>query len=192
MSSSPSLAYPNAPLNTPATPSIAGDEDEDLMIRTAADIASVANRLQSSTPPTSPTAGDEQAEDPFHEGRAHLRAHVREDSDLSRQLFKSPERKSAAKKQKLPRHEDRDRANSNAPPTLLRHVNTAINLSTSLSTDTLKAHGTSNNATPGHGGDDPDHAAVDLHQDKTFEYNTWGPVAEEDTERALKRMAMLG
>jgi hypothetical protein len=25
----------------------------------------------------------------------------------------------------------------------------------------------------------------------TFEYNTWGPVVEEDTERALKRMAML-
>lgn len=26
---------------------------------------------------------------------------------------------------------------------------------------------------------------------QTFEYSAWGPVAEEDTERALKRMAML-
>lgn len=239
VSSSPSLAYPSAPLNTPATPSIAdGDEEEedgDLMIRSAADIASVANRLQQTTPPTSPGTGDAEdedldeaadAHDPFREGKAHLRAHVRRDSDLTRQLFKSPERHSqrgGAKKHS--RHESlkksalaatQERTNT---PTLLRHVNTVINLSSphqltpSLSTNTLEGSASPSSTypvpapsfntaastvavanvaeTPSGSPDDLNPPHLRTASSQTFEFTTWGPVAEEDTSRALKRMAML-
>ena len=167
VSSSPSLIYPNAPLNTPATQSVAGDD----AMSTAADLEILTDRLQRSTPPISPispSSGPGEADldspsgsgegdndsDPFKEGKAHLRAHVREDAELGRQLFKSPERKRA-----LPKHELLKKyagvTDRSITPTRLSFVTAAA-------------------AAP-----------------PTFEHTTWGPVAEEDTERALKRMAML-
>jgi hypothetical protein len=94
-SSAPSLNYPNVPLNTPATQSTAGDEP----MSTAADLKVITDRLEHTA--VSPSTGDgESDEDPFKEGKAHLRTQVREDADLSRQLFKSPERK-----RPIPKHE---------------------------------------------------------------------------------------
>jgi hypothetical protein len=166
VSSSPSLNYPNAPLNTPATQSIAGDDT----LSTAADIENLADRLQNTTPPVSPPPSTGQGEadslsgegrdddnDPFKEGKAHLRAHVREDAELSRQLFKSPERKRPLSKHELLR-KYAARTDRSITPTRLSFVTVAA-------------------------------AATAMPQ--TFEHTTWGPVAEEDTERALKRMAML-
>lgn len=157
VSSTPSLVYPNAPLNTPATQSVAGDD----AMSTAADIDILADRLQRTTPPVSPTGPSsglgEGDEDPFKEGKAHLRAHVREDAELSRQLFKSPGRKRPVPKHELLR-KYAAAADRSITPTRLSFVTAA--------------------------------AAADA-TSLTFEYNTWGPVAEEDTERALKRMAML-
>jgi hypothetical protein len=147
-----SLNYPNAPLNTPATQSMAGDEP----MSNAADLKVLTDRLEHTT--VSPSTGEgegEGEEDPFKEGKAHLRTHVREDADLSRQLFKSPE-----SKRPVPKHE------------LLRKYGGAADRSvtpTRLRMETAAAA-----AAP-----------------PTFEYDTWSPIAEEDTERALKRMAML-
>ena len=176
VSSSPSLVYPNAPLNTPATQSIAGDSP----MSTAADFEVVTDRLQhsSSSPPARPSSGGpgdllsstgsgegdidiEFDADPFKEGKAHLRALVREDAELGRQLFKSPERKRPLSKHELLR-KYAARTDRSITPTRLSFV-TAV---------AAAAAG----ATPKPG---------------VLEYNTWGPVAEEDTERALKRMAML-
>lgn len=182
VSSSPSLIYPHPPLNTPATQSIAGGDDP---MSTAADFEIVTDRLQRCSSPISPgdqlsnaSSGDididldvELDEDPFKEGKAHLRALVREDAQLGRQLFKSPERRKRA----LPKHEllrkygarTEDRS---ITPTRLSFVTAAA----------ATAAATANAATP----------ATAL-KPGVLEYNTWGPVAEEDTERALKRMAML-
>jgi hypothetical protein len=148
-SSAPSLNYPNVPLNTPATQSTAGDEP----MSTAADLKVITDRLEHTTIP--PSTGDgESDEDPFKEGKAHLRAQVREDADLSRQLFKSPERK-----RPIPKHE------------LLRKYGGAADRSV---TPTRLRIATAAAAAP-----------------PTFEYDTWSLIAEEDTERALKRMALL-
>lgn len=182
VSSTPSLVYPNAPLNTPATQSIAGDSP----MSTAADFEIVTDRLQRSSSPLSPSSGGpdndllssagsssaegdididldvELDDDPFKEGKAHLRAQLREDAELGRQLFKSPERKRT-----LPKHE------------LLRKYGARTDRSitpTRLSVVTAAAGTTPTSATPKPG---------------VLEFTTWGPVAEEDTERALKRMAML-
>lgn len=179
VSSSPSLIYPRAPINTPATQSIAGD---DRMI-TAADFEIVTDRLQrsSSSPPVSPSSGPgddlvssagsgdididlDIDEDPFKEGKAHLRALVREDAELGRQLFKSPERKRPLSKHELLKKYGA-RTDRSITPTRLSVV-TAAAAATAATTA----------ATPKPG---------------VLEYTTWGPVAEEDTERALKRMAML-
>lgn len=183
VSSSPSLIYPNAPLNTPATRSIAGD----VLMSTAADFETVTDRLQrsSSSPPASPSSGpgDDQLssagsgdididldidDDPFKEGKAHLRALVREDAELGRQLFKSPERK-----RPLPKHE------------LLRKYGARTDRSitpTRLSVVTAAAATAATTAAT---------AVATAPKPGVLEYTTWGPVAEEDTERALKRMAML-
>lgn len=158
ISSTPSLLYPNAPLNTPATQSIAGDE----AMSTAADLKNLADRLEHTTPPSSPITGaskstssvEDEDSDPCKEGKAHLRAHVHEDTQLSKQLFKTPERK-----RPIAKHE------------LLRKYATPTDRSV---TPTRLSFVTAAAAAP-----------------PTFEYNSWGPVAEEDTERALKRMAML-
>lgn len=156
VSSSPSLLYPNAPLNTPATQSIAGDE----AMSTAADMKNLADRLERTTPPVSPITGESsnsvegEDSDPFKEGKTHLRAHVREDTELSKQLFKSPERKRPIAKHELLR--------KYAPVTDRSITPTRLSFVTAAA------------AAP-----------------PTFEYTSWGPVAEEDTERALKRMAML-
>ena len=179
VSSSPSLIYPRAPINTPATQSIAGD---DRMI-TAADFEIVTDRLQrsSSSPLVSPSSGPgddlvssagsgdididlDIDEDPFKEGKAHLRALVREDAELGRQLFKSPERKRPLSKHELLKKYGA-RTDRSITPTRLSVV-TAAAAATAATTA----------ATPKPG---------------VLEYTTWGPVAEEDTERALKRMAML-
>lgn len=180
VSSSPSLIYPRAPINTPATQSIAGD---DRMI-TAADFEIVTDRLQrsSSSPPISPSSGPgddlvssagfgdididlDIDEDPFKEGKAHLRALVREDAELGRQLFKSPERKRPLSKHELLKKYVA-RTDRSITPTRLSVVTAAATAATAATTA----------ATPKPG---------------VLEYTTWGPVAEEDTERALKRMAML-
>lgn len=180
VSSSPSLIYPRAPINTPATQSIAGD---DRMI-TAADFEIVTDRLQrsSSSPPVSPSSGPgddlvssagsgdididlDIDEDPFKEGKAHLRALVREDAELGRQLFKSPERKRPLSKHELLKKYGA-RTDRSITPTRLSVVTAAATAATAATTA----------ATPKPG---------------VLEYTTWGPVAEEDTERALKRMAML-
>lgn len=179
VSSSPSLIYPRAPINTPATQSIAGD---DRMI-TAADFEIVTDRLQrsSSSPPVSPSSGPgddlvssagsgdididlDIDEDPFKEGKAHLRALVREDAELGRQLFKSPERKRPLSKHELLKKYGA-RTDRSITPTRLSVVTAAA-----------AAIAATTAATPKPG---------------VLEYTTWGPVAEEDTERALKRMAML-
>ena len=185
VSSSPSLIYPNAPLNTPATRSIAGD----VLMSTAADFEIVTDRLQrsSSSPPTSPSSGgpgDDQVssagsgdididldidEDPFKEGKAHLRALVREDAELGHQLFKSPERKRPLPKHELLRKYGA-RTDRSITPTRLSVVTAAAAAATAATTA----------ATP-----------TTAPKPGVLEYTTWGPVAEEDTERALKRMAML-
>lgn len=184
VSSSPSLIYPNAPLNTPATRSIAGD----VLMSTAADFEIVTDRLQrsSSSPPTSPSSGgpgDDQVssagsgdididldidEDPFKEGKAHLRSLVREDAELGRQLFKSPERKRPLPKHELLRKYGA-RTDRSITPTRLSFVTAAA-----ATAATTAATAAATTPKPG-----------------VLEYTTWGPVAEEDTERALKRMAML-
>jgi hypothetical protein len=181
VSSTPSLIYPDAPLNTPATQSIAGDSP----MSTAADFEIVTDRLQRTSLPLSPSSGGpgddlvssagsgegdndidldvELDDDPFKEGKAHLRAQLREDAGLGRQLFKSPERKRA-----LPKHE------------LLRKYGARTDRSitpTRLSVVTAAAANAAATAATTKSG--------------VFEFTTWGPVAEEDTERALKRMAML-
>lgn len=183
VSSSPSLIYPNAPLNTPATRSIAGD----VLMSTAADFDIVTDRLQrsSSSPPASPSSGpgDDQVSsagsgdididldidnDPFKEGKAHLRALVREDAELGRQLFKSSERKRPLPKHELLRKYGA-RTDRSITPTRLSFVTAAA-----ASAATTAATAAATTPKPG-----------------VLEYTTWGPVAEEDTERALKRMAML-
>ena len=191
VSSSPSLIYPRAPINTPATQSIAGD---DRMI-TAADFEIVTDRLQrsSSSPPVSPSSGPgddlvssagsgsgdididlDIDEDPFKEGKAHLRALVREDAELGRQLFKSPERKRPLSKHELLRKYGA-RTDRSITPTRLSFVTAAAAAAAAAAAPTTTTAATAA-ATPKPG---------------VLEYTTWGPVAEEDTERALKRMAML-
>lgn len=189
VSSSPSLIYPNAPLNTPATRSIAGD----VLMSHAADFEIVTDRLQrsSSSLPASPSSGpgDDQVSsagsgdididldidnDPFKEGKAHLRALVREDAELGRQLFKSPERKRPLSKHELLRKYGA-RTDRSITPTRLSFVTAAAVASTTTAAATAAA------AT----------AAATTPKPGVLEYTTWGPVAEEDTERALKRMAML-
>jgi hypothetical protein len=184
VSSSPSLIYPRAPINTPATQSIAGD---DRMI-TAADFEIVTDRLQrsSSSLPVSPSSGPgddlvssagsgdididlDIDEDPFKEGKAHLRALVREDAELGRQLFKSPERKRPLSKHELLKKYVA-RTDRSITPTRLSVVTAAAAAATAATTA----------ATP-----------TTAPKPGVLEYTTWGPVAEEDTERALKRMAML-
>lgn len=189
VSSSPSLIYPNAPLNTPATRSIAGD----VLMSTAADFEIVTDRLQrsSSSPPASPSSGgpgDDQVssagsgdididldidEDPFKEGKAHFRALVREDAELGRQLFKSPERKRPLPKHELLRKYGA-RTDRSITPTRLSFVTAAAAAAAAPTTTTTTTAAATATPKPG-----------------VLEYTTWGPVAEEDTERALKRMAML-
>jgi len=176
VSSTPSLIYPNAPLNTPATQSVAGDSP----MSTAADFEVVTDRLQRSSSPANPgdlvsSAGSGEGDidiefddDPFKEGKAHLRALVREDAELGRQLFKSPERKRPLPKHELLRKYGA-RIDRSATPTRLSFV-------TAVATTATTANATTTAAAPKPG---------------VPEYTTWGPVAEEDTERALKRMAML-
>ncbi|GAB7323159.1 hypothetical protein MBLNU13_g05657t1 [Cladosporium sp. NU13] len=182
VSSSPSLIYPNAPLNTPAARSIAGD----VLLSTAADFGIVTDRLQrsSSSPPVSPSSGPgddlvssagsgdididlDIDEDPFKEGKAHLRALVREDAELGRQLFKSPERKRPLSKHELLRKYGA-RTDRSITPTRLSFVKAAAATAATAAATPMTG------PKPG-----------------VLEYTTWGPVAEEDTERALKRMAML-
>jgi hypothetical protein len=151
-SSMQSLNYPNAPLNTPVTQSMAGDEPTS----TATDLKILTDRLEHTIVSPSTGSGEDGGdEDPFKEGKAHLRAHIREDVDLSRQLFKSPESKRPVSKHELLRKYG-GAADRSVTPTRLRMETAAA-------------------------------AAAP----PTFEYDTWSPIAEEDTERALKRMAML-
>lgn len=182
VSSSPSLVYPHPPLNTPATQSIAGGDGP---MSTAADFEIVTDRLQRSSSPISPSSGPDDLvssagsgdididldvdvdEDPFKEGKAHLRALVREDAQLGRQLFKSPERKRPLPKHELLRKYGA-RTDRSITPTRLSFVTAAAAIATATAATPTTA------MKPG-----------------VLEYNTWGPVAEEDTERALKRMAML-
>lgn len=186
VSSTPSLIYPNAPLNTPATQSIAGDSP----MSTAADFEIVTDRLQRSSSPLSPSSGGpdndllsragstegdididldvELDDDPFKEGKAHLRAQLREDAKLGRQLFKSPERKRTLPKYEMLRKYGA-RTDRSITPTRLSFVTAAA------------ANTTADTAT----------AATTAPKPGVLEFTTWGPVAEEDTERALKRMAML-
>ena len=186
VSSSPSLIYPNAPLNTPATRSIAGDDP----MSTAADFETVTNRLQhsSSSPPISPSSGPgddlvssagsgsididlDIDDDPSNKGKAHLRALVREDAELGRQLFKSPGRKRALSKHELLRKYVA-RTDRSITPTRLSVVTAAA----------AAAAATANATTT---------TAATAPKPGVLENTTWGPVAEEDTSRALKRMAML-
>lgn len=190
VSSTPSLVYPNAPLNTPATQSIAGDSP----MSTAADFEVVTDRLQRSSSHLSPSSGGpdndllssagsgsaegdididldlgvELDDHPFKEGKAHLRAQLREDAGLGRQLFKSPKRSRALPKHELLRKYGA-RTDRSITPTRLSFVTAAA----------ANIHTTSNSA------------AAATPKPGVFEFTTWGPVAEEDTERALKRMAML-
>jgi hypothetical protein len=186
VSSSPSLAYPGAPANTPATQSLAGDAGEmaAMKMSLAADVDVAAHRLSRTTSPSasSSTGGEGKAddaneydpeEDPFKEGKAHLRSTLREDTHLHPQLFKSPKPKRALRKHevlkkyvldRLADEEDRSRT-----PTHLSFVTTRPAASPTPSPATLTS-----TAAAG-----------------TFEYSAWSSVAEEDTQRALKRMAML-
>ena len=190
VSSTPSLAYPGAPANTPATQSLAGGDVGDAMIMSmAADIEIAADRLlrTSSSPPTSPSStgggkadddDDNNEEDPFKEGKAHLRATLREASPLRPQLFKSPTPQRTPRKHDVLKkfvlgplagegegEEDRSRT-----PTHLSFV--------------TKAASSSSSPTPA-----PPTSATTA--TATFEHSAWSSVAEEDTQRALKRMAML-
>jgi hypothetical protein len=183
VSSSPSLAYPGAPANTPATQSLASDAGEmaamKMNMSMAADIDVAAHRLSRATSPsTSSFTGGGKAddeleaeEDPFKEGKAHLRSTLREDTggSLYPQLFKSPKPKRALRKHEvlkkyvLDRLADPEEDRSRTP--------------THLSFVTRPA----SSPTP-----PPPATAAG-----TFEYSAWSSVAEEDTQRALKRMAML-
>jgi hypothetical protein len=182
VSSSRSLAYPGAPANTPATQSLAGDAGEmaatKMSMSLAANIDVAAHRLSRATSPsTSSSTGGGKAddeleaeEDPFKEGKAHLRSTLREDTgSLYPQLFKSPKPKRALRKHEvlkkyvLDRLADPEEDRSRTP--------------THLSFVTRPA----SSPTP-----PPPATAAG-----TFEYSAWSSVAEEDTQRALKRMAML-
>jgi hypothetical protein len=183
VSSSPSLAYPGAPANTPATQSLAGDAGEmaamKMSMNLAADIDVAAHRLSRATSPSTPSSNGggkaddelEAGEDPFKEGKAHLRSQLREDTggSLYPQLFKSPKPKRALRKHEvlkkyvLDRLADPEEDRSRTP--------------THLSFVTRPA----SSPTP-----PPPATAAG-----TFEYSAWSSVAEEDTQRALKRMAML-
>ena len=101
---------------------------------------------------------------------AHLRSTLREDTHLHPQLFKSPTPKRALRKHDVlkkyvldPLAEDRS-----ATPTHLSFVTRPA------ASPTPPPPSTSATAAAG-----------------TFEYSAWSSVAEEDTQRALKRMAML-
>ena len=195
--STPSLIYPSAPLNTPTTQSVAGagdtDHDHDhghnLMI-TATGIKTVTDLLQRSASHSPSTfeadqlssEGDidiyadlaDDGEDAFKGGKAHLRAFVREDAALGQQLFKSPERlqrKRALGPQKhdLLKWYASAQTDRSVTPTRLSFLSAVTVVDTATGTGT-----STTTATPG-----------------LLEYNNWSPVAEEDTERALKRMAML-
>ena len=181
VSSTPSFAYPGAPANTPATQSLAGDMAGDAIVMSmAADIEVAADRLMRtsspSTPPSSTSGGNKgdaahvDEQDPFKEGKAHLRSTLREDTHLHPQLFKSPTPKRALRKHDVlkkyvldPLAEDRS-----ATPTHLSFVTRPA------ASPTPPPPSTSATAAAG-----------------TFEYSAWSSVAEEDTQRALKRMAML-
>jgi hypothetical protein len=180
VSSTPSFAYPGAPANTPATQSLAGDMAGDAIVMSmAADIKVAADRLMRTTSPTTSSStggdgkadgGDDDEQDPFKEGKAHLRSTLREDTHLHPQLFKSPTPKRALRKHDVlkkyvldPLAEDRS-----ATPTHLSFVTRPA------ASPTPPPPSTSATAAAG-----------------TFEYSAWSSVAEEDTQRALKRMAML-
>lgn len=179
VSSTPSFAYPGAPANTPATQSLAGDMAGDAIVMSmAADIKVAADRLMRTTSPTTSSStggdgkadgGDDDEQDPFKEGKAHLRSTLREDTHLHPQLFKSPTPKRALRKHDVlkkyvldPLAEDRS-----ATPTHLSFVTRPA------ASPTPPPPSTASTAAG------------------TFEYSAWSSVAEEDTQRALKRMAML-
>jgi hypothetical protein len=70
-SSMQSLNYPNAPLNTPVTQSMAGDEPTS----TATDLKILTDRLEHTIVSPSTGSGEDGGdEDPFKEGKAHLRS----------------------------------------------------------------------------------------------------------------------
>jgi hypothetical protein len=176
VSSTPSLAYPGAPANTPATQSLAGDMAGDAMVMSmAADIDVAAHRLLHTaspcTPPSSTGGGGgggkadhDDEKDPFREGKAHLRSAPREDSTLHSQLFKSPTPKRALRKHEV----------------LKKYLLDPLAEEDCSRTPTHLSFVTKRSPTP------PPPAAT-----ATFEYSAWSSVAEEDTQRALKRMAML-
>jgi len=154
VSSTPSLAYPGAPANTPATQSLAGDMGDMSM---AVDIDVASNRLFHAS---SPSTGNGN-EDPFKEGKAHLRL----------QLFKSPTPKRPMRKHEI----------------LNKYV---------LGAAAAAAGEEDRSATPTHLSFVTKAASSPIPPPlqpptTTFEYSAWSSVAEEDTQRALKRMAML-
>jgi len=168
VSSTPSLAYPGAPANTPATQSLAGDAGDMSM---AADIDVAADRLLASSPST---PGFDN-EDPFKEGKAHLRSQLQregEDANLRQALVKSPTPKRPLRKHEMLKKyvlgpaEDRS-----ATPTHLSFVTRA--------------------AAPTPPPQQQQQTSMATTITTTFEESTWSAVAEEDTQRALKRMAML-
>jgi hypothetical protein len=185
VSSSPSLAYPGAPANTPATQSLAGDAGEmaAMKMSLAADIDVAAHRLSRTTSPSASSStggvdggkGDAVANevDPFKEGKARLRSPLREDTHLHPQLFKSPKPKRALRKHEvlkkyvLDRPADPEEDRSRTPT----HLSFVTRPATS--------------PTP------PPPTLTPTAAAGTFEYSAWSSVAEEDTQRALKRMAML-
>lgn len=154
VSSTPSLAYPGAPANTPATQSLAGDMGDMSM---AADIDVASNRLFHA----SSTSTGNGNEEPFKEGKAHLRP----------QLFRSPTPKRPMRKHEI----------------LNKYV---------LGEAATAAGEEDRSATPTHLSSVTKAASSRIPPPlqpptATFEYSAWSSVAEEDTQRALKRMAML-
>lgn len=171
VSSTPSLACPGAPANTPATQSLVGDmAGETIMsMSVAADIDVAAGRLcHASSSPSTPGVSYAD-DDPFKEGKAPLRSHLHnsgEEANLHQALFKSPTPKRPMRKHEMlkkyvlgPAAEDRS-----ATPTHLSFVTRAPAAQTPQAPASASA---------------------------TFENSTWSAIAEEDTQRALKRMAML-
>ena len=138
--STASYAYPDPPVNSPDTQTVVGDSGDVGGL----DTDSIAERLRN-MPALTPPASEKDGE-----GKAKLRAPLRENMPLSRQLFKLPAKK---KNTRLMRRRLIDRTYSTPSPTKMAEVETIVE-------------------------EYPEHSML-------------GPVAEEDVELGLRRLAML-
>lgn len=146
--STPSVAYPNPPLNTPASPSIAGD---DLALTTRLsqdDLEGLTSRLRftATTPPTS--APSSSAHQP----------------GSSKQGAPSPPPNTTHS----PKTDPSPHQTATSPTSIHSHSRTSSTTPTPTATPHLEST-----------------------EPQVFEYSAWAVVAEEDTMRALARVAML-